>query len=207
MNSPNFANADRCVLYSFTFVIMERYFTFWRRLAAGIFDSFILFVYSSAPLSLIQVNDQYSIFLMTTGLSIMFILYNVLLTGLFGNTVGKLVMGIKVLDLDEVRVIGVKRAFIRDLVPIILQVAGLLILGLSLFPQMSISENFSAIAENVVQDVAFYWLVLELVTMFLNSKKRSVPDLLASSVVISLKGLTMDRLDEELAAKRFGTKK
>src|SRR5687768_7256859 len=181
---------------------MERYFTFWRRFAAGIFDSFIILAFFSAPLSLIEIDDKGSLFWLTLGLTTVVILYNVLLTGLFGNTVGKLVMGNKVLDLDEQNVIGVKRAFIRDLLPIIIQLLSIVIMGLKLFTNISMSEEFSITLDYVVSRVTFFWFIAELITMFLNSKRRAVHDLLAASVVISLKGLVIDKLDEELAAKK-----
>ncbi len=181
---------------------MERYYSFWRRVGAGIIDGFVLLPISFLAAQLINPANPYSTFIWTVAQSFLIILYNVLLTGLSGQTVGKFFMGIKVFDINEQEVIGIKRAFLRDVFPIILEIVALLILGLQIFGQIS-SDSISSLAENIISNAWLWWFIAELITMFLNPKRRAIHDFLASSVVISFKGLKYDKLDEELEAKRL----
>ena len=185
---------------------MERYYSFCRRLGSGVVDGFVLLPISLLIAKFEKTENPHSLFIWTVVQSFIFILYNVLFTGLRGQTIGKILLGIKVLDINEMEIIGIKRAFIRDAVPIILEVLGLLILGLQLSGQF-ISDSFNSFAENVVDNAWFWWFIAELITMFLNPKRRAIHDLFASSVVISLKGLKFDKLDEELEAKKFASQK
>jgi uncharacterized RDD family membrane protein YckC len=181
---------------------MERYYAFWRRLGAGLFDGIILTIISLLCAKYIFSYTQLPSFALTVALSILPFLYSVLLTGLFGQTIGKIIMGVKVLDLGERKVIGIKRAILRDSVPIILQILSLCILGLHAIEVLSVTDEVSSVAESIISWTSFLWFIIELITMFLNRKRRAVHDLIASSVVISLKGLRFDKLDEELASKR-----
>jgi uncharacterized RDD family membrane protein YckC len=181
---------------------MERYDAFWRRLSAGLVDGIILTIISLLWAKIIFSYYQLPSFALTVALSMLPFLYSVLLTGLFGQTVGKIITGIKVLDLGEKKVIGLKRAILRDSVPIIIQILSLVILSLHATEVHYVTDEVSSVAESIISWTSFLWFVTELITMFLNKKRRAVHDLMASSVVISLKGLRFDKLDEELAAKR-----
>ena len=181
---------------------MERYNAFWRRLAAGMFDGLIVLLISLLVAKFFLLSNQYSSFGLIFSLALLTILYSVLLTGLVGQTIGKIVMGIKVLDISEKEVIGVKRAILRDSVLIIFQILSLIIIGIKNFEVLHISENVSSFFESLINRSSFYWFLLELITMFINKKRRAIHDFLSSSVVISLKGLRFDKIDEELAVKR-----
>ncbi len=182
---------------------MERYYAFWRRLAAGLFDGIVLILIYSLIAKICIAANEFPSYNFTVGLTVIYIFYNVLLTGLSGQTIGKIVMGIKVLDLGEKKVIGIKRAFFRDSVPIILQCFSLIIITIKHFEIVFIPEQVSIFFENMVSKSSFCWLILELITMFINKKRRAIHDFLAASVVISLKGLEIDKLDDELTAKRL----
>ena len=181
---------------------MERYHAFWRRLCAGLIDGVVLATLSLLAAKFITSKGLYLSYGITVDLALIPILYGVLLTGLLGQTIGKIIMGIKVLDLNEKQYIGIKRAVFRDSVPIFFQVVSLLILGLNQYEIVFISDEFSSFVESVISKTSFLWFILELITMLLSKKRRAVHDLLASSVVISLKGLRFDKLDEELAAQK-----
>ena len=107
---------------------MERYNAFWRRLAAGLFDGLVIIIISLLAIKFFLSSNQYSSYGLTFSLALLPILYSVLLTGLLGQTIGKIVMGIMVLDINEKEVIGVKRAIFRDSVLIIFQILSLLII-------------------------------------------------------------------------------
>ena len=97
---------------------MERYHAFWRRLCAGLIDVLVLATLSLLAVKFITSKGLYLSYGITVGLALIPILYSVLLTGLLGQTIGKIIMGIKVLDLGEKQYIGIKRAVFRDSVPI-----------------------------------------------------------------------------------------
>ena len=181
---------------------MERYNAFWRRLAAGLFDGLVLIIISLLGIKFFLSGNQYSSYGLTFSLALLPILYSVLLTGLVGQTIGKIVMGIKVLDISEKEVIGIKRAIFRDSVLIIFQMLSLFIITIKNFEILHISDQVSSFFESMISRSSFCWFVLELITMFINEKRRAIHDFLASSVVISLKGLRFDKIDEEIAVKK-----
>ena len=185
---------------------MERYRNFWRRLGAAIFDGLILLPIPHFIIKYADLTSPGSYLAWTTVEVFCYILYSILLTGLAGQTIGKIVMGLKVLDIDEKRFIGIKRAFYRDSVPFTLQILALFFLGYRLFITKSVSTEFIDIVEVVIGTASFGWFVAELLTMFFNRRRRALHDLLASSVVISLKGQRIDEHYEKLEARREATK-
>jgi uncharacterized RDD family membrane protein YckC len=106
--------------------------------------------------------------------------------GKYGQTLGKMASTVKVFSLDEVNVIGYRRAFLRELIWLFTTFLGLLYL---LF-QPPLSNDIST--ETMDRYGYFvFWVslvstVIELTTMFLNSKRRSLHDLIAGSVVIDV---------------------
>ncbi|HYH16322.1 MAG TPA: RDD family protein [Flavisolibacter sp.] len=182
---------------------MERYFTFWRRLGAILFDSFFLGIISYSILS--NIAPYYSSAnLIWTALSIIItILYNVLLTGLYGQTIGKIIMGIKVLDVGEQHVIGIKRAIYRESIYIFVEILGLGILIYEVITNGAATQ-ISESVEGVLETTTFLWGALELATMLFNPRRRALHDFLASSVVISLRGQRFDQHYEQLERQRTG---
>jgi uncharacterized RDD family membrane protein YckC len=203
---------------------MERYFTFWRRLGASLFDSLMLLPVSYFAAKYIDLNDPLTYFIWTALPVLAFIVYNVMLTGMAGQTIGKIIMGIKVLDLDEQSVVGIKRAFYRESVYFTIEIVGLLVIGYQAFVNGSISSemtttvvNHSVEAGNASGSISsgtsitvnsvfvathYCWIALELITMLFNSKRRAIHDFLASSVVISLRGQRFDLHYDQLERQR-----
>src|SRR4051812_35926690 len=108
---------------------MERYGTFWRRLGAGIFDGIMLLPLSYVAVKYSDAENPYSYLLWSAFQFFISMLYSVLLTGLVGQTIGKIVMGVKVLDLNEKSVIGIKRAFYRESIFFFVGIVSLLYLS------------------------------------------------------------------------------
>lgn len=181
---------------------MERYYNFWRRLGAGIFDSLVLLLISYLIFKYLDLGASDSYFLLSIIAVFIYFLYSVLLTGLVGQTIGKIVMGIIVLDVDEKKVIGIKRAFYRDSIPILMEVLALLYLGYYTFIKNSVTSNSIYIVNEITENARFYWFFAEIVTMFFNDKRRALHDFLASSVVISFKGKRIDEHYEKVKAQR-----
>ena len=94
---------------------MDRYNTFWRRLGAVVIDSIVLL-----PLTFLDTYSEVSAnkVLFYIGLSIssfISISYFIILHAKYGQTLGKKLMKVKVLDIDEASLLGIKRAIIREL--------------------------------------------------------------------------------------------
>lgn len=166
---------------------MEKYQTFWKRFFAALIDGIILY-----PLSFIDTasNNSSTQFLFSIGIfvsSFLYIFYFIILHAKYGQTLGKKLMNIKVVDIAEVELIGFKRAMIRELPLLITTVAVFLYLFVSLFLLKNIELTA---AKEKYYDFSFLslfgWLIIELASMFLNTKKRAINNLLAKDVVIKV---------------------
>jgi uncharacterized RDD family membrane protein YckC len=93
----------------------------------------------------------------------------------FGQTIGKWANGVKVIDVTEKHTLSLKQAFARDIVPL----AALLITAL-----IEIVSSSEYMDLEHVDIFIFFWAIAELVTMFLNKKRRAIHDFLAGSVVV-----------------------
>ena len=176
---------------------MERYLTFWRRVGAGLFDGLIIWVFSLLIINFANFQNWELQLFWSLVIFVFASLYMIVLTGLVGQTLGKMVMGIIVLDeSDEKSFIGIKRAFFRESVPIILQAIGMVISVVYHFVQPASYESL-VIIDDIIANASWGWFIAELVTMFFNERRRAVHDFLASSVVIGFKGL---KFDEHYAA-------
>ena len=181
---------------------MERYFTFWRRLGAGFVDGFFIFLVSWIIMAVALKQGSGNLYGWTIGIICCGYVYSILMTGLLGQTLGKMAMGIIVLDqADEKSFIGIKRAFYRESVPLIIQGAGFIFGGLAA-PMRPASYEPTTI-DTIVSYAGWGWFIAELVTMLFNERRRAVHDLLASSVVIGLKGLKFDQHYEALELEKM----
>jgi uncharacterized RDD family membrane protein YckC len=161
-----------------------KYRTFWRRFIAGFIDGLLLM-----PIS--WIGDLISSSKPSTQLVVEWAIishsaswvYNVLMHGYYGQTVGKMITGVKVVDVSE-SPISLRQAFLRDSV-----YAGLCTIELILFLfQKFFSGNVeSPIMESLtvlVGSAGFVWFLVEVVTMLTNEKRRALHDFIAGTVVV-----------------------
>ena len=114
---------------------------------------------------------------LTQGIGIFYLIFCI---GKYGQTIGKFAAGVKVYQLDEQSVIGYKRAFLREIVPITVKVITLVVYYLN------ISDDDKQFANNVGEWITFTWFIVVLVTMLTSPKRRAIHDLLASSIVVDI---------------------
>jgi len=165
-----------------------KYSTFWARFGAAFIDGIVLlpvlFVLEAVALE----QDSLRLLLLAKVVHLWAsFAYSILLHGQFGQTVGKMVTRVKVLDVTE-KPLGMWRAFLRDSIPLALCCISL---GLQIPVFLKGTEEaFVGLVQTVpyilFSAVSFLWFLAEMVTMLFNRKRRAVHDLVAGSVVIRL---------------------
>jgi len=171
-------------------VVEQRYKTFWRRAVAYLLDAI--------PFSLIQgvsgfFTANFSFYLGLAwgqfwgwGL----IAYRVLLHGLWGQTLGKKAVKVRVVALDG-QPLSMRQALLREIVPIVLGLAYLLyvLLNLEAYERVVMTGVWDARllpVENARGIASIVWPLAQIVVMVLNKKRRAIHDYIAGSVVVRL---------------------
>jgi uncharacterized RDD family membrane protein YckC len=160
------------------------YRTFWPRFWAGVVDG-IVFI----PINFID-SWVYSHVRWNGALVIWFVfasslpyLYNVLMHGKYGQTVGKMATKVKVVDVSLAK-LSMRQAFLRDSVYIALTTVGIIIGIPGVIDGGNPTHNPNTVSAWILVYASLAWFVLELVTMLTNSKRRALHDFIAGSVVV-----------------------
>lgn len=161
----------------------NRYDTFSRRIFALWIDGLIISIlrYATKPF-----EDSSSDFVLNfIFLAFLFLpyLYTILFHGFSGQTIGKMIAGIKILDKSEATDINFSQAILRDIIPLI----GVLVLFvLSVFGLLDESGNATSSAI-IFSSIILSWSILEIMTMIFNEKRRALHDYIAGTVVLRIK--------------------
>lgn len=158
----------------------DQYNTLWQRLAANTIDSTLLkilgytagYFYSGDISTAVAVLVNFFPFV-----------YSIAFHSLFGQTIGKMFMGIKVFDRDEHTSVNFRKAFLRDCIPL-LSVAGLSLLALS--GEIYETSGYTQTAV-VLSAIIISWAVLEIITLLFHKKRRALHDLIAGTVVLKIR--------------------
>jgi hypothetical protein len=106
-------------------------------------------------------------------------------------------MGIKVFDVAEAKVIGYRRAFLRECVWFFAQMAGITYLIVDTTRSMEPLTIHETYYKSIVGIITSTWFVLELATMLLNEKRRALHDVISGSVVVDLSELKRMQLHKK----------
>jgi uncharacterized RDD family membrane protein YckC len=169
-------------------MIESRYQIFWRRFLAGTIDGLVF-------LPIMYLDPWHlSLRLPITFLVIWFIfheiawyLYSVIMHGRYGQTLGKMICKIRVIDKTEEKPITYRQAFFRDS---ILIVTGLVFSATMLSAVLDGKNPYEMhdakdwIIMFVWSSVNLFWFLAELITMLTNKKRRAIHDFIAGSVVV-----------------------
>jgi uncharacterized RDD family membrane protein YckC len=167
-----------------TTTALNKYQTFGKRFLSSVIDGFIFLPFAFL-INYNFIDQNASAYLIYTILYLtLFTSYVVIGHGKYGQTLGKKLMGVKVLDLNEINVIGYKRAFLRESVWFFAEVIRILFIVYYINYDLP-REGINSIDLGLVTFGSSIWLVIELVTMRFNKKRRAVHDYIASSVVIN----------------------
>jgi uncharacterized RDD family membrane protein YckC len=111
--------------------------------------------------------------------------YSVALHARYGQTLGKMASGVKVLDLSEQRLPSLGQAFMRDIGPVVLNslALGWLIYLVSVGRYTS-KDAADAGPSSILALAGAGWALLELGTMLASAKLRALHDYIAGTVVV-----------------------
>lgn len=161
------------------------YQNFWRRYWAATLDGGIL----SMLYLMISARTLGTAPIVSILLPLLPYLYSIGFHAWRGQTPGKLVAGIRVTRPDGNR-IHLREAVLRDAVPLLLTVAGLLFLAASAMRTSGPgSVDVGILGYQAVGWISFGWFVLELLTMLMNPRRRALHDFVAGTVVVRLAGM------------------
>lgn len=108
--------------------------------------------------------------------------YHISMHGSCGQTVGKMIMDIKVYDVSESKDVTYTQALLRDIVPL----SALVILHFLSYA-VDIKEIGILMYISIVMSVTLvFWSILEIITMLFNHKRRAFHDFIAGTVVLKL---------------------
>ena len=102
----------------------------------------------------------------------------------YGQTIGKWVTGVKVVDVSEITNISLKQSIRRDSFYLAFELIGLLYF-LFLWFQTGKTEYLLIDYNSFAGVPIFIWMLIELGSMLSNPKRRAIHDFLAKSVVIN----------------------
>lgn len=162
----------------------EKYRTGLKRLWAAIVDGIVFM-----PLLLVEqwiyktTSDISLLFAWATFVAFAPLVYSVVLHYKYGQTIGKWVATVKVLDISETRTLTFRQAIFRDSFYLLVAIIGLVYYAVLLTQtddQQAVLADYSSFSDNP----EFWWTLIELITMLTNSKRRAVHDFIAKSVVI-----------------------
>jgi uncharacterized RDD family membrane protein YckC len=115
-------------------------------------------------------------------------LYSVSLHARYGQTLGKRAMHVKVMDVSEERIPSLGQAFLRDVGYIAINISSLVYFIYIVVAHKYVTgvEQVNSLPGMVLTFASLGWLLLEVVTMLTNSKRRAIHDLIAKTVVLKV---------------------
>ncbi len=161
----------------------EKYETNWRRFWAALIDGFVFL--PLLPLNEMIVQHQSPGFLLLLWSGFFAFLphvYRILLHYKFGQTFGKMIMKVKIVDFDSERFITPRQTVLRDIIPVFLA------LLLLVSEAMYLIEGQDIDTANTIAFFANYsfavWTTAEIISIFTNTKRRMIHDFIAGTVVV-----------------------
>ncbi len=184
-----------------------QYAGFYKRVLAGLID-FLIFCPIWVIYRSINYSSLFEFAYLMLGWSLAEYLYEFILLSTKGQTVGKLIMKIKVCQKDGSS-IGIKRSFLRTLVTlcIILAMFVLDIITASHTQNAGSSLTYTEIINikiaaegtfgSIVDSLLLIWFLSEFLTVLFNRKRRAIHDFIAGTIVLDLKSKSCETENNE----------
>jgi uncharacterized RDD family membrane protein YckC len=164
---------------------MDKYDTFQRRLFAGFIDGLVFIpIYFLDSISK-SLDDTPLIVLGLLISNASLYVYSILMHWKYGQTIGKMAMKVRVIDISETRLLSLKQSFMRDSVYVVFETLGLLFVIFQVIKLGHYDKVAMRFDDYYIDWFGFIWFILELVTMMTNDKRRAIHDFMANSVVIN----------------------
>jgi len=161
----------------------RRYRTFGQRFGAAIIDGIILSIVSKLLIYAAHSFSGVGALIFNSLDIFLFVIYSVLFHGLFSQTVGKMLMGVVLLDAKTEEYIGFGHAIMRDSVIIALTAIAYSIILIGSDDSGVVSERYLDWLV-IVAIVNFVWFFIEIITMLFNKKNRALHDFIGGTVVV-----------------------
>ena len=162
----------------------KKYRTGLKRVGAAIIDGIVFIPFLFIGQWIYKTTNNASLlFCWTSFLVFAPIIYSVFLHYKFGQTYGKWVAKVKVLDIGEARKLTLRQSLYRDSVYLLVAITGLVYYGVLLTQtsqQGTVLVKYSNFSDNPI----LWWTLIELITMWTNSKRRAFHDFIAKSIVV-----------------------
>src|SRR5687767_6350524 len=164
---------------------MNRYNTVGKRFWAGVVDGLIFLPIGFLELWIFSIGTSKMLLIMWLLVSYPAgWLYTVIMHGIYGQTVGKMVTGVKVLDVSEDRQITMRQSFLRESVVIIFNTVLLAYAIYFTLNDVPRDGNELANIDTVVIIGANVWFFAEIISCLSNYKRRAIHDYIAGTVVV-----------------------
>lgn len=162
-----------------------KYKTGQKRFWAALIDGLVFIPFALVDMYVrSHFYDKPTLCIWVAFMTVLTIVYSVFFHYRYGRTLGKWVVGVKVVNIDETKNITLKQSLLRDSFYVILETLALIYLAfqmaMSNLTTIELLDNFDSFGGTI----ALIWVLLELVSMLTNDKRRAVHDFIAGSVVI-----------------------
>lgn len=163
---------------------LDKYSTFGARFWASIIDAMFIGVLS-AVLTYLGTQTGGGV---QTALgyidTVQFAVYSIALHAIYGQTIGKMALDVKVVDHLSENSISFKQALLRDCVPVVMLILSLIASIFVPAEQAAKAPDWLIYAMMTFGISYFLWHLLEIITMLFNEKNRALHDFIAGTVVI-----------------------
>ena len=162
----------------------EKYRTGQKRIWTAIVDGIVFMPFLLVDRFLISpTTNEYLIISWQTFTVFVPILYSIIAHYKYGQTIGKWVAGVKVLDISGTQTINLRQSILRDSFYLTVEVIGFFYF-IFLVVKNGDTQYFFDGFNDFAGTPFLIWTLLELITMFTNNKRRAIHDFLAKSVVV-----------------------
>ena len=160
----------------------KQYLTFCPRFWASFVDSLAVWPLHTI-LDFIQKPDSSVWLLLTVSSlrSLLWIIYSIYLHGTYGQTIGKMVTRVKIVDTKTHNPISFRHAIMRDSIPT------LFIIAFTVYHAYYFAIGTTSIPPRglaLLTSMFLLWYAVELFTMLTNEKRRALHDFIAGTLVV-----------------------
>lgn len=164
----------------------DRYSTFWPRCWAAFIDGvlFAFVIYIECLVFGVEYARENSLIQALNGVQLS--VYFIIMHGVYGQTLGKMLVGVEVLNYKDEGRIHIPQAFKRESVNLALNSFwAILVVAITIEMSMHNAISQPLVFSSILLGIfSFLWTLSEFVTMLFNKKRRALHDLIGGTVVV-----------------------